>query len=247
MALTELTTRELVPLVQRGAKIAALGYPDIIAPLPVIRELLGELKYSMLRFRMDSEKICKWHGLEMHEIPDSESFFELFGAHLDVFDIYPTRGTEIICDLNNPFPEKVGGGGSPLGYYDFVLDIGTLEHCFNIGQAALNAAGLLKQGGIIFHSNPYVSGNHGFYGLNPTWYADFYTQPGFELMWVKLKAKGQYEAMDVPLTKRFRVDSADIDIFAAAKRTEIRAVTYPMQHKYVVLAAADQPGARKTA
>ena len=236
MALTELTTRALVPLIQRGSRIASMGYPDIISPEPVVRELLGELKFSMLRFRVDSAKICKWHGLEPQNIPDSESFFDLLGAALDVYDIYPTRGNEILCDLNYPMPQKEA--------YHFVLDVGTAEHCFNIGQALMNMAGLLREGGYIFHGNPFVSGNHGFYGLNPTLFHDFYSQPGFQLEWVKMKAKGPHPAIDVPRTKRFQVDSGEIDIFAYAKRTEVREITYPMQTKYVVLAAADQPGVK---
>ena len=224
MALTELTAKAMVPLIERGQRIASMGYPDIIFPDAVTRELLGELRYSMLRFRADSDAICAWHGLEKQLIPDADSFFDLLGASLDVYDIVKARGTEILCDLNAPMSKQEA--------YHFVLDVGTAEHCMNIGQALKNMAGLLCEGGHIFHSNPFVSGNHGFYGLNPTLFADFYTQPGFELQWVKIKPKGPFEVMDVPLTKRFQCNSTEVDIFAAAKRVEIREITWPMQSKY---------------
>lgn len=239
MALHNMILKELVPLLRQGQRIAALGYPDILAPQSMLEELLGE-RMANLVYRSDAEKICKWHGLKPQSIPESVSLFKAFGATLDVFDIYPTRGGEIICDMN-----KMGATTGWDNYYDFVLDVGTLEHCFNIGEAAVNAACMLKCGGIIYHSNPYQMGNHGFYGLNPTWFADFYRQPGFTLLWCKLMGTADKEPFDVPLTKRFVLHGGEVNIFAAARRDELRAIGFPVQHKYAMLAAADQPGVRK--
>ena len=237
MALHNLIFKELSPLLKKGQRIASLGYPDILAHSHCIEELLGD-RLAGLVYRSDAEKICKWHGIEPQPIPESASFFNAFGVTLDVYDIYPTRGSEIICDLNFPIDRKEE--------YDFVLDVGTLEHTFNIGQAALNAAGLLKQGGIIYHSNPYQMGNHGFYGLNPTWFADFYGQPGFTLLWCKLMGKADKEPFDVPPTKRFVLNGGEVNIFAAARRDEVKPIGFPMQTKYAKLAAAES-GERRTA
>lgn len=227
MALTPLVCRDLIPRLKPGQRIASLGYPDIVAPEREVDAWLGR---RVIQYRDDSEKICKWHGIRpAHRIPDARSFFEAFECHLDVFDIMQARGDEILCDLNVPM--------APTRGYDYVLDVGTLEHCFNIGQAAQNAAGLLLQDGIIYHSNPFVMSNHGFYSLNPTWFADFYAQPGFELLWLKIAMKGADEYINVPLTQRFlHGTDQELNIFAAARRTEIKQIsTSIIQTKYAKL------------
>jgi hypothetical protein len=224
VALTALITSMLAPrLKQQGARVASMGYPDMVAPPELLEELMG-VRYGALKYRDDSERICRWHGLKSRPIPDAHSFFGLMGASLDVYDIVETRGGEILCDLNEPMAHTVP--------YDFVLDVGTIEHCFNIGQAAKNMAGLLGKDGVIFHSNPHNSGNHGFYGLQPTWFADFYGQDGFKLLFCKLMQKGSEEPVDVPLTGRFSCGAPEVNIFAAAQRVEVKPMKWPTQTKY---------------
>ena len=203
-----------------------MGYPDIIAPSDLIAEVLGD-KLPELKYREDSATIARWHNLPAgFNVPDAASFFGLQGASLDVYDVAEIRGGEILCDLNHNHPHWRDGAGT----YDFVIDVGTIEHCFNIGQAALNMAGLLKAGGIIYHTNPYNSGNHGFYGINPTWYADFYSQPGFRLLRCNLFQREQ--VIEIPHTGRFKCDVAEVNVFAAAMRTELRPVEFVVQTKY---------------
>jgi hypothetical protein len=55
-----------------------------------------------------------------------------------------------------------------------VLDCGTTEHCFNVGQAIINAAHAVKPGGAIFHCFPMCVMNHGFWNASPTAFKDFY-------------------------------------------------------------------------
>lgn len=215
---------------EKGGRIASMGYPDIVAPPELIAKVLGD-RLENLKYREDSEAICKWHGIKpVRPIPDAKSFFSLLGADLEVFDIVQTRGDEIMRDLNYPIDER--------DEYDFVLDVGTIEHCFNIGQAALNMAGLLKPSGLIFHGNPFNSGNHGFYGLNPTWYADFYGQPGFELMHCHLEARGSTEQYTPALTGRFSCPYGEVNIFAIARRIDVRPIRFPVQHKYAKMIGA---------
>jgi hypothetical protein len=234
MALTPLTTAKLLPMLKPGNRIAAMGYPDMIAPPAMFERALGD-RFSEVAYRQDSEAICKRHGLPQRPIPDAKSVFELLGAKLDVFDIVQERGDEIVVDLNQPNSAEQY---IPWDEYDFVLDVGTMEHCFNIGQAALNMAGLLKQGGVIFHGNPHNSGNHGFYGLQPTWYADFYGQDGFELLYCVLQQRGTEEQLQPPLTGRFSLPAAEVNIFAAARRTAILPIQWPTQTKYKSLIGA---------
>lgn len=198
-----------------------MGYPDVIAPMEMLSHFLGE-KVKDIKYREDSLQICARHGLRPREIPDAESLFSLFGCALDVYDIVQERGNEILCDLNQPM--------QAFGTYDIVLDVGTVEHCFNVAQAVKNMAGLLREGGIIIHENPFLAGNHGFYGLNPTWYVDFYETNGFKVLKCHL-AKKDGTGWNVPLTKRFKF-TEESNVFAMAQRMETKPMTYPIQSKY---------------
>lgn len=236
MALGTYMTMELLKRLKAGARIASMGYPDMIAPLDYLEE------YADLRsidYRKDSPTICRRHGIAFRGIPDAHSFFGAIGAKLDVYDVVKERGCEIIFDLNYPLPFEER--------YDFVLDVGTLEHCFNIGQAALNMAGLLKDGGIILHENPFNWGNHGFYGLNPTWYADFYGQPGFRLLDCKMLTRDG-RVGEAPLTKRFVYTETEVNVFAVAERTKTMPIAWSVQTKYAsLIPAAGATGEKEAA
>lgn len=220
MALSPLMTRAVAKHLKPGDNVAALGYPDIVASQEQISAILGGRKVES---REDSEAICRRHGLEKRDIPDAHAFFKALGATLDVYDIVKERGCEIPIDLNFPFDNGIR--------YQFVLDVGTLEHCFNIGQAAFNMADMVKIGGFIVHENPFNWGNHGFYGLNPTWYADFYTENGFELLeCVLVDREGNHG--DAPHKKRFLAVEREFNVFAVARRLDEHPLTFPVQGKY---------------
>ena len=217
--------KALCKLLKPGTRLASMGYPDMIARPKEVEVILGSKIYG-LKYRDDSDEIARWHTGEERKIPDAKSFFSLLDVELDVYDVVSHRGGEIIRDLNHPFPK------SDLAKYDFVVDVGTLEHCFNIGQAASNMAGLLKKGGVILHENPFNWANHGFYNLNPTWYFDFYSQPGFRVMDVIMVTHDGKQVENVAKTARFTCVGIEANMFACATRTEVMPITWPVQSKY---------------
>lgn len=225
MALTGLVLLKASHKIKHGSKVAAMGYPDVLASQKTVEGILGN-KANSLKYRKDSEAICRRHGMHYHLVPDAESMFDLLGAELHVFDIVKERGCEIIADMNYPIAEQ------HLQTYDVVLDVGTLEHCFNIAQAGMNMAGMLCKDGSVFHENPFNWGNHGFYGLNPTWYYDFYTQNGFELEDCRLLPREGNSINDIPLTDRFSFIKGEANLYACAVRKEIKELRYPVQTKY---------------
>lgn len=224
MALTVSMTDAVGKILKPGMRVASMGYPDIIAPIYMIERILGD-KMAGIIYRGDSEAICTRHGIEQRLIPDAESFFDLMGCKLTVYDVVKERGCEVICDLNKRLDPILRAFN-----YDMVLDVGTMEHCFNIAQAAFNMAGMLKHGGIIIHDNPFNMGNHGFYGMNPTWYSDFYSANGFTLLECRL-SKAEKGA-PVPQTKRFTFLEMEASVFAVARRDEVKRLVFPVQSKY---------------
>lgn len=236
MALSLSQTEAVGRLVKPGMRVASFGYPDIISlTFPVEVE-----------FRPDSEAICKRHGLPNRPIPDAHSYFKLLGAELDVYDVVKERGCEILCDLNQ-IANRLVLMEKYLQSHDIVLDVGTAEHCFNIGQALINMAGAVKEGGYIIHENPANWGNHGFYNLNPTLFYDFYTQNGFRVEELKMVTRDGRSAQ-VPYTKRFKFADEEANVFCVAKRVKVQSFTYPVQTKYKgLIPAAEDHRAKEIA
>ncbi len=209
----------------------SFGYPDILASEDQLFELFGNEVSRELRFRPDSESILKWHSAAAltNRIVESRHFFSLIGYDLTIADIARVRGDEVLVDLNEPLEPALTA--QP---FDLVIDGGTAEHCFNIGQAFKNMAELVKLGGCILHINPAAMFNHGFYNLNPTLYNDFYTENGFTMLFLKAAAN-MVEApqlIDVPTRARFKQLPVSASILCVAQRVSQQPVRWPMQAKY---------------
>jgi hypothetical protein len=210
-----LTLRALRLLAERlpGRRVLSLGYPDIVATAEDVERLFG---YQPRRFT----DFGRWHGVS-HPLPETAELFAAIGARLDCVDIHPSRGIERVVNLDHP---------CNLGTYDVVLDAGTVEHCFNIGQAILNAAGAVAPGGCIYHSPPLSMTNHGFYNLNPTLLHDFYSQNGWRLeLLIGGNAEGKFK---VPHTERF-VAPPEALLYCIARRGSATGLKFPTQSKYL--------------
>jgi hypothetical protein len=211
----------------------AFGYPDILASEDQLFELFGNEVSRALEFRPDSESILKWHNATAltDRIVESRHFFSLIGYDLTIADIAKIRGDELLVDLNEPLDASLVS--QP---YDLVIDGGTAEHCFNIGQAFKNMAELVKVGGFVLHINPASMFNHGFYNLNPTLYSDFYAENGFNVTFLKAAANMVFapQLIDVPMAARIRELPSNATLLCVAQRVSQRSVRWPMQAKYRV-------------
>ena len=140
---------------------------------------------------------------------------------VDCIDIVASRGCERIFDLNYP---------QDMGLHDLVLDCGTVEHCFNIGQAIINAANAVEEGGVIFHTPPISMINHGFYNLSPTVLYDFYTQNGWG---IEFMAGVQGKTL-FPLDPIGRQSvPSECSMYMVARRTNMNPMVFPTQSKYL--------------
>jgi hypothetical protein len=192
--------------------VLSLGYPDIDATSADMERVFG---YKPTKFTTANE----WHGVK-DKFPDSEELFQHLGVNLTVVDYTQDRGIEKIADLNEPHD---------LGKFDLVIDPGTLEHCFNIGQAVMNAANAVKVGGHIFHISPMTMMNHGFYNLCPTFFYDFYAQNGWVLDGLAVLPNSQ---MNVKVTDRFFTQTEFV-LRCLARRKIDGVLKFPIQTKYL--------------
>ena len=196
-----------------GSRVLSLGYPDLVVPAAEVRRILG---VEVTRFT----EFGSWHRAPF-PLPETLAVFEAIGATLDCVDSSPSRGVERVVDLNLP---------CELGSYDVVIDAGTVEHCFSVGQAILNAANAVAAGGCVFHMPPLSKVNHGFYNLNPTLLFDFYAQNGWDVELLEGVAGGRRFALSP--TARFTPPPEASLLFIASRR-EVAPLRMPVQSKYL--------------
>lgn len=237
MAINEYTLHMLKNWAARkpaGARIASLGYPDMLVPVARVREILQVPNDVGLPIRADSESILAWHGLLDHpaydkKVVDAGWVLQKLGLQATYVDVHEVRGGEIRQDLNQKL--------NPLLFeqFDIVYDAGTLEHCFNIAQAIENVLAMAKVGGFIYHGNPHNVGNHGFFNLTPTFYHDFYTQNGHDLVPPGCEVIHNGEPQGVlPSVGRYHLTfGVETWIMACAVKKHDTPPHWPTQTKYI--------------
>jgi hypothetical protein len=235
MAIGKLTLdifRQLMPRIEsRPIKLVTVGYPDCLMSDAIVSDLFGEDVLSSLTYREDSDKIIAWHSLGNHldKVIETQSLFKALDIEMTVLDINEVRGGEIICDLNEPIDPDLHG------CFDIVLDGGTMEHCFNVGQVITNLVSMAKVNGFVMHGNPLVVMNHGFFNFSPTFYHDYYIDNGHRLpspIYGYVSKGLEYELFELPPTQRFGKAPDNSWINVIAQKLHNRKNAWPMQTKY---------------
>jgi hypothetical protein len=209
--------------------VLALGYPDILASPSYLAELFDDSNLLDLPIRPDSAEIIRWHSGERitDKIVDSIAFFKALNFELEIADIAIIRGDERVMDLNHPSPDEY------IERYYLLLDGGTLEHCFNIAQAAKNLAEMTITGGFVISVNPMSMFNHGFYNLNPTWYHDFYENNGFNIQSLSMTTHSDpITQYSIPPFQRFENTPDNSMLLMLAKKNKSIPINWPVQFKY---------------
>ncbi len=201
-------------------RVLCLGYPDILT--------IGDPPPDAER-----QSIAKWHHWH-GGIEHAEHFFGRQSLTAEYWDVTKARGPETIVDLNGAFdcadPDYVEYLDRQFG---LVVDPGTSEHIFNVGNVFALLAQICSIDGYIVHANPLSMGNHGFWSLHPTAYVDFYQANGFTIeMMAELSGPLEKRIIRaVPATKRFAM-AMDAVMLCVAKKVEDRPLVFPVQTKY---------------
>jgi hypothetical protein len=166
----------------RSAKVTghalSAGYPDLLLKK---HEII--VKAEFLKVRDDSAEIAHHHSFA-GPMFDAELVFEGMGLKLSVIDRAVIRGCERVVDLNEPHD---------LGRFDLVIDPGTSEHVFNIGQSFQNLSNAVKVGGVISQALPMSMFNHGYWNVNPVAVLDWYAANGFDMERICIRHPGGVE------------------------------------------------------
>lgn len=77
-----------------------------------------------------------------------EVFFGLLGINnLSIMDVSSYEGADILHNLNHPIPKEL------FTKFDFIIDGGTFDHCFDLRIAFQNVSNMLKPQGRVFQWN----------------------------------------------------------------------------------------------
>ena len=129
------------------------------------------------------ETLSNKHDLAQRACISDDCLFDMLGfAHFTSLDSSPYEGADLVFDLNSPdVPESLRGA------CDVILDIGVLEHVFDIAQAMENIHTMLAVGGRFVAVNPTVHTiDAAFYSLSPAFFHDFYTANAYDINTIKV-------------------------------------------------------------
>jgi hypothetical protein len=182
-----------------------------------------------LAIRDDSEAILRYHGRKEDSgpVPDTKSLMQLLGLRPEFVDVKKLRGYERILDLNEKIPTQL------MSKFKLILDSGTLEHCFNVGQAFKNMCAFCDVGGIVITTAPATMVNHGFWNFSPTAYVDGFMDNGFKILF--LGVQGNSKGMqNIPInhaTRRMALGSESV-LYCVAEKLAQKEFAWPTQSKY---------------
>lgn len=159
--------------------VLTFGQQSVHATLDEVKNLFEKEKviFKNLPENFDTKnKIPNWEETGYQNYTNCQAVLRLLGAE-KVFsaDVSGYENPDILMDFNTPVDKKY------YNRFDAILDIGTLEHVFNIPQAFENIKLMLKPGGTLILGYP-LAGiiNHGFYQICPTLLYDYFSINGFE-------------------------------------------------------------------
>lgn len=126
--------------------------------------------------------------IQMREAVESNNLFAIAKAfYASTFapvkivsvDMHGTKDA-LRHDLNSPLPLDER--------FDLVINHGTAEHIFNIGQVFKTMHDCCQPGGLMIHESPFTGWiDHGFYSLHPTLFYDLATANNYEIIGVWLE------------------------------------------------------------
>ena len=217
MAINQAQYDMIKVLPTKGKSLLCLGYPDMLIRLNPDKDIPRAYRET------DIARSHRWEG----PVYDTDFVMRniLGFKRVAYYDIANHRGRETLVDLNYPVEIEET--------FDFVMDFGTLEHCWNISQGFKTVKELAKE--YVVHSNPLNIINHGFWNISPTTYVDFYEGHNVTVSLVPLNPNDDTVLILKVPTMRFNVaQPIELSTMAIIKLNKDVEDTqeYPVQTKY---------------
>lgn len=225
-------------------RVLSVGYPDLVLTQKSFIRYSDclPLKQSVAS---QQEPVMEWHRLKSSKFKAlslKKLLQSMYNVEFKYIDIEEGTGlSEDVCDflridLNLPFTIDE--------QFDLIIDSGTAEHCFNIGNVFSGYHKLLSNTGYLYQWSPFISPNHGFYSINPTLYYDLARDCMFDLVEYHLHKFANYRgyfkcrSQNIPFrpVAKFRLypwsfSSTILNEVILKKSSE--SFSYPVQSKYL--------------
>ena len=229
----QLRERGLLPL---GGDMLELGWSNWFSDVPN-----SELRAAVEQFARDDERDDLVEMLDQVIASNQpDAMFHI--ARVFWFALLqPTSITAI--DLHAPEPALRLNLNGPVNlgrHFDYVFNLGTAEHVFDVAQLFKTVHNHTKPGGYMIHAMPFTGWiDHGFYSFNPTFYWDVAAQNNYgvplmlhaELEPLKMTTIASREhALSLAQSGAFEGSSLLYSIFQKAPTES--AFTAPMQGYY---------------
>ena len=180
MGITKTTLPILMDYLQkhkrRDGKVLILGNQEIFFDKKYLFEVLSNLGKDV-----DTNETLQDVILNEESRISSTDFFKLFGFNdIHILDVSDYEKADILFDLNDrALPQEL------RGQFDFIFDIGTLEHVFDIKTAMDNLSLMCSATGHIFHNVPFRI-EHGYHSISPSFFIDYYRNNQWEVDTIRL-------------------------------------------------------------
>lgn len=201
------------------------------------------LQLGVQRISPDAKAMVKSYSLE-HGVKNSarapsskKQFWHNLGFEfVSSLDYSDFEGAELVWDLNVPLCDSFAER------FDVVFDGGTMEHVFNTFCVLENVGRLLKVGGLVIHEVPCSNNvDHGFYSFSPTFFRDYYSKIGYEIVEIFLIVKSRHRAKvyqyfprepNLEIPENWGKKTVNVWCVARKRSGSVQA-EYPQQTKYV--------------
>jgi hypothetical protein len=213
-----------LPSTVKNRKVLCLGYPDFLVDEQHLISMFNQEFVNNIPEDPMSDEVRGWHKSLLPRIFDPLWIFKHLGFDTVIFDLISHRGIETIVDLNEPISNTY------FEQFDLVIDTGTLEHCFNVGQAFKNVCSTIKKGGIFITAAPISKLNHGYWNFGTNVHADGFTQNGFEILKTTYTCRSGVVEPELMTWKTVPTKTA---VTTIAKRTVVTDWVWPTQGKYL--------------
>jgi hypothetical protein len=147
--------KDQLPSTGEKRKVLCLGYPDFLVDEQHLISIFGQEFVDTIPEEPLSDAVRAWHKSLLPKVFNPVWILEYLNFDVVIFDLISHRGIETLVDLNEPISNE------HYEQFDLVLDTGTLEHCFNVGQAFKNVCLTIKQHGIFITAAPVSKLDHG--------------------------------------------------------------------------------------
>lgn len=216
--------KDHLPSTGKDRKVLCLGYPDLLVDEQHLISIFGQEFVNNILEEPMSDAVKAWHKSTLPKVFDPIWILKYFNFDVVIFDLISHRGVETLIDLNEPISDV------HVEQFDLIIDTGTLEHCFNVGQAFKNICSTVKKGGVFMTAAPVSKLNHGYWNFGTIVHKDGFEQNGFEILKTTYTCKSDIVEPERMNWKHMPTRTV---VTTIAKRTLVKDWVWPTQGKYL--------------